>query len=411
MKKFLVAMVSAAMIFFGCGDDSSSSGPNDESISEESSSSSSSSSVKPLSSSWGEAIGSSSSSAKSSSSKDEKETKVSSNSVKSSSSSSVVNSSSSSNAKSSSSSAKSSSSFVDTISSSNLQGDKLSSSSSEKQFVSSSSSADVQSSSSEIMSNSSSSEGDVSSSSSEDKVNCSALLEGETGWSWNVPKECRFNPDIDYGTMTDERDGKVYRTVKIGDQVWMAENLNYADSAETPSLKRKSWCYNGEPKNCDVAGRLYTWAAAIDSVSLADDADNPRICGYGKECDFTSTRSATFVQGVCPGGWHLPSKKEWNALFTVVGGDSTAGKLLKSQTGWYNSGNGTDALGFSALPAGGRNGDGEGYNEGDYAYFWSSTELNSNYAYDVHLGYGGDDAGLLYSIKNNGFSVRCVKNE
>ncbi|MBR3073307.1 fibrobacter succinogenes major paralogous domain-containing protein [Fibrobacter sp.] len=417
MKKFLVAMVSAAMIFVACGDDSSSSGPNDELGIESSSSVEQGKSSSPVipgnnpessnssaksSSSGIQNNSSSSEKAKSSSSKDEKETKVSSNSVKSSSSSSVVNSSSSSNAKSSSSSAKSSSSFVDPISSSNLQGDKLSSSSSEKQFVSSSSFVEVPPTSSETES---------SSSSSEDKVNCSALLEGETGWNWNVPKECRFNPDIDYGTMTDERDGKVYRTVKIGDQVWMAENLNYADSAEIPSLKRKSWCYNGEPKNCDVAGRLYTWAAAIDSVSLADDADNPRICGYGKECDFTSTRSATFVQGVCPGGWHLPSKKEWNALFTVVGGDSTAGKLLKSQTGWYNRGNGTDAFGFSALPAGGRNGDGEGYNEGDYAYFWSSTELNSNYAYDVHLGYGGDDAGLLYNIKNNGFSVRCLKDK
>ena len=417
MKKFLVAMVSAAMIFVACGDDSSSSGPNDELGIESSSSVEQGKSSSPVipgnnpessnssaksSSSGIQNNSSSSEKAKSSSSKDEKETKVSSNSVKSSSSSSVVNSSSSSNAKSSSSSAKSSSSFVDPISSSNLQGDKLSSSSSEKQSVSSSISVEEPPTSSEIES---------SSSSGEDKVNCSALLEGETGWNWNVPKECRFNPNIDYGTMTDERDGKVYRTVKIGVQVWMAENLNYADSAETPSLKRKSWCYNGEPKNCDVAGRLYTWAAAIDSVSLADDADNPRICGYGKECDFTSTRSATFVQGVCPGGWHLPSKKEWNALFTVVGGDSTAGKLLKSQTGWYNRGNGTDAFGFSALPAGGRNGDGEGYNEGDYAYFWSSTELNSNYAYDVHLGYGGDDAGLLYNIKNNGFSVRCLKDK
>lgn len=426
MKKFLVAMVSAAMIFVACGDDSSSSGPNDELGIESSSSVEQGKSSSPVipgnnpessnssaksSSSGIQNNSSSSEKAKSSSSKDEKETKVSSNSVKSSSSSSVVNSSSSSNAKSSSSSAKSSSSFVDTISSSNLQGDKLSSSSSEKQFVSSSSSADVQSSSSEIMSNSSSSEGDVSSSSSEDKVNCSALLEGETGWSWNVPKECRFNPDIDYGTMTDERDGKVYRTVKIGDQVWMAENLNYADSAETPSLKRKSWCYNGEPKNCDVAGRLYTWAAAIDSVSLADDADNPQDCGYGKECGVASTRSATLVQGVCPTGWHLPSRAEWNSLFTAVGDESTAGKVLKSQTGWYNRGNGTDAFGFSALPAGGRNGDGEGYNEGDYAYFWSSTELNSSYAYRMYLDYGSVSATLSFKNKDDGFSVRCLKDK
>ena len=306
----------------------------------------------------------------------------------------------------------SSSSSVDPISSSSLQGDKLSSSSSEKQSVSSSSSVEEPPTSSETESSSSSSEGDVSSSSSEDKVNCSALLEGETGWSWDMPKECRFNPDIDYGTMTDERDGKVYRTVKIGDQVWMAENLNF-DPGQGGSGEDKydwSWCYDNEPKNCDVAGRYYTWAAAIDSVKLANDVDNPQDCGYGKECGVASTRSATLVQGVCPTGWHLPSRAEWNSLFTAVGDESTAGKVLKSQTGWYNRGNGTDAFGFSALPAGGRNGDEDYYNEGDYAYFWSSTELNSSYAYRMYLDYGSDGATLSYNYKNYAFSIRCVKN-
>lgn len=307
----------------------------------------------------------------------------------------------------------SSSCSVDPISSSSLQGDKLSSSSSEKQSVSSSSSVEEPPTSSETESSSSSSEGDVSSSSSEDKVNCSALLEGETGWSWDVPKECRFNPDIDYGTMTDERDGKVYRTVKIGDQVWMAENLNF-DPGQGGSGEDKydwSWCYDNEPKNCDVAGRYYTWAAAIDSVKLANDADNPQDCGYGKECGVASTRSATLVQGVCPTGWHLPSRAEWNSLFTAVGDESTAGKVLKSQTGWYNRGNGTDAFGFSALPAGGRNGDEDYYNEGDYAYFWSSTELNSSYAYRMYLDYGSVSATLSFKNKDDGFSVRCVKDK
>ena len=359
MKKFLVAMVLAAMIFVACGDDSSSSiGPNGE-LGIESSSSvilkpkaeeSSSSSAKSSSSSV-QKNSSSSEKAKSSSSKDEKETKASSSSVKSSSSSSVVNSSSSSNAKSSSSSAS--------------------------------------------------------------EINCSALLEGETGWSWDVPKECRFNPDIDYGTMTDERDGKVYRTVTIGKQTWMAENLNYYDSTDL-SVKKKSWCYgkkdNGDSTTCDMAGRLYTWAAAIDSVKLANDADNPQDCGYGKECGVASTRSATLVQGVCPTGWHLPSRAEWNSLFTAVGDESTAGKVLKSQTGWYNRGNGTDAFGFSALPAGGRNGDEDYYKEGDYAYFWSSTELNSSYAYRMYLDYGSVSATLSFKNKDDGFSVRCVKN-
>ena len=378
MKKFLVAMVAAAFAVVGCGDDSSSSaGPNDEPLSVESSSSSkklnSSSSVIP-----GNDPESSSEKVKSSSSKDEKEIKASSSSVKSSSSSSVILSaseeSSSSSVKSSSSNAKSSSSSVKVLPTS--------------------------------------SETESSSSGGEEKMNCSALLEGETGWSWDVPKECRFNPDVEYGSMTDTRDGHVYRTVKIGDQVWMAENLNYdpGQGGSGENVYEWSWCYDNEPKNCDVAGRYYTWAAAIDSVKLANDADNPQDCGYGKECGVASTRSATLVQGVCPTGWHLPSRAEWNSLFTAVGDESTAGKVLKSQTGWYNRGNGTDAFGFSALPAGGRNGDEDYYNEGDYAYFWSSTELNSSYAYRMYLDYGSVSATLSFKNKDDGFSVRCVKN-
>ena len=298
----------------------------------------------------------------------------------------------------------SSSSSVDPISSSSLQGDKRSSSSGEKET--SSSSVKSSSSSSVILSASEES----SSSGSEDKVNCSELLEGETGWSWDVPKECRFNPDIDYGEMTDERDGKVYRTVKIGDQTWMAENLNYVDSVTTPSLKGKSWCYDNEAKNCDIAGRLYTWAAAIDSVKLANDADNPQDCGYGKTCEVASAGSATLIQGICPSGWHLPSNEEWSALFTAVGGQLNAGKVLKSQTGWYSNGNGTDAFGFSALPAGDRYYSGGFDYDGYHAYFWSATEDNSGYAYSMFLYYYSELAYLGDGSKNYGFSVRCLKD-
>ncbi len=122
-----------------------------------------------------------------------------------------------------------------------------------------------------------------------------------------------------------------------------------------------------------MAGRLYTWAAAIDSVKLANDADNPQDCGFGKTCDLASAGSATLVLGICPSGWHLPSQTEWNTLFTAVGGSFlTAGKVLKSQTGWYSNGNGTDAFGFSALPAGYRGYDGYFTCDGYNADFWSS---------------------------------------
>ena len=257
--------------------------------------------------------------------------------------------------------------------------------------------AEVTSSSSENVASSNSGKQSESSSSSAGKVNCSALLEGKTGWSWDVPKECRFNPVIDYGSMTDERDGKKYKTVTIGDEVWMAENLNYADSVKTASLKGKSWCYNNVAKNCDVTGRLYTWAAAMDSVKTG--------CGYGSTCSPTLP-----VQGICPTGWHLPDTTEWNTLFTAVGGRSTAGKVLKSQSGWYRNRNGTDTFGYSALPAGYSGDIGGFYGDNSYASFWSSTESGSYRAYIMYLFCDLEDADLYIYGKDYGFSVRCLKD-
>lgn len=208
--------------------------------------------------------------------------------------------------------------------------------------------------------------------------------------------------------MTDSRDKKVYKTVKIGEQTWMAENLNYADSATTPSLLERSWCYNNDSANCVVAGRLYTWAAAIDSAKLYNDKSID--CGYGKTCSLPDT-----VYGICPPGWHLPDKTEWSKLFTAVGGKSTAGKILKSQTGWNDhigtSGNGTDAYGFSAFPAGGRGNDGAFGGEGLYAYFWSATEYGSyNNPFSMDLYYDTEGASLYSYSKNVAFSVRCLED-
>ena len=273
-------------------------------------------------------------------------------------------------------------------SSSSPRNDSLSSSviaSSSSEAKQSSSSEAPQSSSSEAPQSSSSA--DVNSSSSENELSSSSEM------------------GIIYGTMTDSRDGKTYKTVKIGEQVWMAENLNYADSVKTPSLKENSWCYGNVAANCEKYGRLYTWAAAIDSVKLANDVMNPLDCGYGKTCDFSGT-----VQGICPSGWHLPSRDEWNTLITAVGGDSKAGTALKSQTGWNNNGNGTDAYGFSALPAGYRLYGGNFYGGGINAFFWSATEYGSYNAFYIYLYYYNEYANLLSYDKYYGFSVRCVKD-
>ena len=125
-------------------------------------------------------------------------------------------------------------------------------------------------------------------------------------------------------------------------------------------------------------------------------------CGYGKICTIPAK-----VQGICPDGWHLPTRTEWNALFTEVGGKSIAGKILKSQTGW--DGNGTDEYGFSALPAGLRYDD-VGFNfDGENVFFWSASEYNSDVVYYMLLWYNGV-ANLSNLNKYNAFSVRCLKD-
>jgi uncharacterized protein (TIGR02145 family) len=381
MKKFLVllswsrkaaigSMLIMAFAVVGCGDDESwspSARANDDSS---------------------EVTSSSSEKAKSSSSDIQSDAKQSSSSEKTGTSSSGVNEDSSSSVKSGSSSsvipgnAPESSSSLAKSSSSNAK--------------SSSSSVEVQPASSEPVANSSSSVSELSSSSLD-------------GFDWNLPKEAYLNPEIEYDTIIDPRDGKVYKTVKIGDQVWMAENLNF-DPGRGSSSDAKydwSWCYNNEPKNCDVAGRFYTWAAAIDSVKLVKNWGHSKKCGYGTNCNLTEK-----VQGVCPPNWHLPTYDEWEALFVAVSGQSALGEALKSQRGWGKNGNGVDSFGFSALPAGYSLSDYQFYSTGFYAYFWSSTEfMGATLSYGMELNSGSVNAYLNYrNYRYYGFSVRCLKD-
>jgi len=223
-----------------------------------------------------------------------------------------------------------------------------------------------------------------------------------------TPQSSDSETSVSTGTMTDSRDGQTYKTVTIGTQTWMAENLNYAYTGVPYKVysytsDSTSWCYEDGESNCAKYGRFYTWAAAMDSVGTW--STNGKGCGYKKTCSPTYP-----VRGVCPEGWHLPTKAEFETLFTAVGGQSTAGKVLKSTSGWNSGGNGSDAFAFSALPAGHRDYYGNYNSEGDYARFWSSTESNSDDAYSMYLFYSVGDACLDYDGMFNGFSVRCLKD-
>ena len=205
----------------------------------------------------------------------------------------------------------------------------------------------------------------------------------------------------EYGTLTDERDGQTYKTVKIGDQWWMAENLNYAALEPTAWEDSSSFCYDNKPAHCKIYGRLYTWAAAVGK----SDGE----CGYGKKCSLPAKN----VQGVCPDGWHLPSERDIIHLIRATDEYSHVGTNLKAFTGWlgYGSGpgNGTDDYGFSGLPSGIKTFDADYRYEGIYTYFWSSTEIDAYHAHTMSL--RPDRYLMLFDYtKFRAYSVRCLKD-
>ena len=235
-------------------------------------------------------------------------------------------------------------------------------------------------------------------------------------------------------TLKDFRDGKTYRTVKIGDQVWMAENLNYRYLGPTADEDSSSFCYDDDPANCTKYGRLYLWSAAMDSAGIIK-GNTANGCGHLSECTPSEP-----VRGVCPQGWHLPSFDEWKILIVVVDGDineysrsNKAGTKLKSISGWKwdsdleQSGNGTDSFGFSMLPAGYRTFDDGlvddlGLFRGDSmsTLIWSSSLLNNcivdrghctPYVTSYYHHFDYDSMDIEYTGKwHYGLSVRCLKD-
>jgi uncharacterized protein (TIGR02145 family) len=178
---------------------------------------------------------------------------------------------------------------------------------------------------------------------------------------------------LTYGTQT-------YKTVKIGTQTWMAENLNYD--------VKGSKCYDNKPDNCAKYGRLYNWETAMK---------------------------------ICPKGWHLPSNAEWDKLYRFVDGNGgiaskrpydspTAGKYLKASSGWNIKGNGTDNYGFSALPGGSGNSGGSFSLVGYDGRWWSASMGNSGNAYYRTMSYSNERTYWYSIFKSFLFSVRCVKD-
>jgi len=184
-----------------------------------------------------------------------------------------------------------------------------------------------------------------------------------------------------YGSL--QYGGQTYKTVKIGSQTWLAENLNY----NAPG----SNCYGYSDFYCDVYGRLYDWATAMSLSPSCDES----TC---------SDQIQPKHRGICPEGWHIPSDADWDILISYAGGYSAAGRYLGSSE-W----GGNDQHGFSALPGGGGSGGGF-YNIELHGYWWTASEINGNLAYYRLMLYSGDGEYWNYYDKSNLFSVRCLKN-
>jgi uncharacterized protein (TIGR02145 family) len=194
-------------------------------------------------------------------------------------------------------------------------------------------------------------------------------------------QEVNTSPIWNYSTFTDSRDGRIYKYIKIGTQDWMAENLDFQTDSG-------SWVYWGSPSLGIKYGRLYTWDAAIKAV---------------------------------PTGWHLPSDAEWKQLEMTLGMDATEsdrlgirgideGNKLKSESGWTDNGNGTDAVGFTALPGGFRSNPGIFLELNVGTFWWSHTEDNNFQAYFRLIATSSPKIGRGLGYKGEGYSVRCVKD-
>ena len=196
-----------------------------------------------------------------------------------------------------------------------------------------------------------------------------------------------IQPEEDFSEMTDPRDGQTYKTCKIGDQVWMAENLNYYTPAG-------SWYYdNDSAKYSTPYGRLYLWNIAM--------ANHP-----------SSNLSPSGVQGICPPGWHIPSYDEWKELQMYLANNGlTTHDLMESGTSHWPTG-GTNKTQFNAVAAGTVYNDGKSYAHINIrtTYLTSTIDSNTGGAWGFGLDQNGPMTVNPLGLQN-GWSVRCVKDE
>jgi uncharacterized protein (TIGR02145 family) len=202
---------------------------------------------------------------------------------------------------------------------------------------------------------------------------------------------------LSYGSLTYE--GKEYRTIVIDSQTWLADNLDYAVEG--------SKCYDDDPANCAIYGRLYDWAMVMAL---------PASC-ISNSCDSQINEKH---RGICPEDWHVPSDDEWSMLINFVDIGYSAGKHLKAASGWNDyqgqSGNGEDTYGFAALPGGYARPNtslligSPYYGVGTDGRWWASDEGNDRSALSRSMENSREGTLMGVGDKNYMHSVRCLKN-
>ena len=210
----------------------------------------------------------------------------------------------------------------------------------------------------------------------------------------------QLNPKITYGEYTDQRDGQIYKTVKINNQTWMAQNLNVgkwilSTKNQTNNGTIEKYCYDNYNLYCERYGGLYQWTEAM---MLPDDC-------LESDCQESIQEKH---KGICPDGWHLPSYADFQSLVNFAGGDegtTEAGKVLKALGNWKSA---TDDYGFSAIGAG-KISQGEFDYISNMAVFWTATNASASNTSQSFVVTNYDDRAISSGLdKSNGYSVRCI---